>query len=230
VDAELQKPEFWATHYFLLIGDEENESSDLVQPIFGIEANKLYKYYESFVKPPESARMLSVGLDGGFGVGVAYVDCGESGNEMRFYITHSAPYHELLGHDSPHFALPAFRWEEVKKIHASVKDKTIAAAAALLVFPATYITVEDSESDVSSHLSQWWKDLPYVKVTNISTLVRDVIANRTVSEIKWWIDPKLGWINDGRYSFRNPKTLMCEFSETRFERMHQFLSALQTVA
>src|SRR5713226_989279 len=124
MDSELRKPEFWATHYFLLIGDEERESSELVQLIFGIEAEKLYKYYERLAQPAANARVLSIGLDTGYGVGVEYLNCGEDGNEIRFYITHASwERPEFLGHDSPHFALPAFRWEEVKKVHACVKDK-----------------------------------------------------------------------------------------------------------
>src|SRR5712672_633658 len=162
MDTELAKPEFWVTHYYLLLGDEERDSSDLVQPIFGIEAGKLYKYYERLVQPAAKARVLSVSLDGGYGVGVEYVDCGEDGNAVRFYISHASwARPELVGHDSPHFALPAFRWEEVKKVHAGVKDKSEAAAAGLLLFPATHITPDDSQDDVAARLSRWWEDLPY---------------------------------------------------------------------
>src|SRR6185295_3540078 len=111
MNGALNDSRFWAAHYYLLLADDEHDSAELIQPLFGISAEKLYEYYfNELVKPDGQATPIWLPLGNGYQVGVEYAECGEDGHEVRYFLGHSdgsAP--ELLGFDSPHFALPAFR-------------------------------------------------------------------------------------------------------------------------
>lgn len=226
IDPELTKAQFWATHYWLLMENDEVEASDLVEPLFGLRPDLVSKYYEQLVRPAEAAKVMSVSLEAEFGVGVDYARSRDAGDLVRFYITHPTYRQpELLGYYSPHFALPAFRWNELKHIHSSASDTVEGAAAALLMFPATYLA-NDEVAEASKALTMWWKDLGYVKVAGSDDLIRNAVEHRRVPDVRWRHDPTLGWITDGQYSFRNPTTLMCAFSKQRFDRVAHLLSAI----
>jgi len=229
-DAELETPELWVAHYYLLLADDENESSDLVEPLFGISEDRIEEYYLGhLVQPEATARTLWLPLLDGFSAGVQYADCGDDGHEVRYFL-HHAPWSEpeLLGFDSAHFALPAFRWDEVTLVHAALREQGTAqaSAAALFLFPATYLTSSEEQAEAESRLAEWWKTLSVIRPRAIDTLAKNVAAYRFSPEVRWSVDAKLGWINDGMYSFRNPRTEMCAFSERRFERVRSFLAPL----
>jgi hypothetical protein len=67
--------------------------------------------------------------------------------------------------------------------------------------------------------------VPYRGVCDVDLLVGDPIENQSC-EITWRRDAQLAWINAGDYSFRNPKTIMTDFSARRFKWVAQFLAAL----
>src|SRR5262245_35727818 len=212
MDPELAKREFWAAHYYLLLAAEERESSDLVEPLFGLPNSALEAYYfGQLVRPESDAHPLWLPLRDGYSAGVEYADCGDDGHEVRFFLSHESwDEPELLGFDSPHFALPAFRWDELVLLHAALATQVDrrAPAAALLLFPAVYVTAADMSYDVKEHLQEWWRTLTYLSPADPELLVRNVVAYRDNPDVRWRKDEKLGWINDSIYSFRNPNAHM----------------------
>ena len=219
----LQRPEFWAAHYYLLIADDEHDSQELVEPIFGFTDTQITDYYlNELVQPDEIASPLWLPLGRDFSVGVVYADCGDDGNEVRYLLDHpswSEP--ELIGFDSPHFALPALRWEEIVLLHSAMRaDNALeASAVALLMFPATYLTSAAQQAEAQNWLTAWWKNFPVIQPKAIETLVRNIVAYRTVPEVRWWHDAALGWITNDVNSLRNPDTRMRPLSQQRFERV-----------
>src|SRR5262249_25072524 len=115
MDPRLKDPRFWAAHYYLLLEDEEQASRELVEPLLGISAKAVEDYYfGELVKPEDVAQTVWLPLKSDFRVGVEYVDCEDDGHEVRYRLDHAAwSEPELLGFDSAHFALPAFRWQEL---------------------------------------------------------------------------------------------------------------------
>ncbi len=228
-DTELHRTEFWATHYEIVAGGEHRGSQEVIQAAYGIAAERLENYYFSLIQPEEEAYLITVQLVAGFDVGVQYVDCSDDGTEVRYSLGHADwTEREPLGYQSPHFALPAFRWDEVDLIARAVKRRSEedAAIAMLLLFPSVYLVTNDNSMHVGQALlSAWQRILPASQ--SIEELVRNALENQSDSELTWRKDPELGWICDGRYSFRNPKTTMTNFEPRRFARIRSLLDALE---
>jgi len=226
MNGALNDSRFWAAHYYLLLADDEHDSAELIQPLFGISAEKLYEYYfNELVKPDGQATPIWLPLGNGYQVGVEYADCGEDGHEVRYFLGHSdgsAP--ELLGFDSPHFALPAFRWQELVHFR-NVLGPELGNLAATLLFAGTYITDADDLEEVVSLLSSWWVSHPILPTSRSTLVAQNAAGYRHVSGFRWWRDEKLGWVNDCAYSLRNPSTRMRPFSAERFDRVQRFLTA-----
>jgi hypothetical protein len=230
-------PEFWASHYYLLIEDEEYESNELIQPFFGISCEAVEHFYSETLVYSDGdpfAEPVRLPLIHGFSLEVENADCGDRGHEERYFINHSSwEKPELLGYQSPHSALPAFRWSEIELIsNALHKDSRPieGAIALLLLFPAVWLTSGENVSSVSERLKREWNNLSLIDASIFDRLVSNIIDCTPVTEIAWWEDRELGWINDGQYSFRNPKTLMCEFAERRFRHVSEFFGGIVNTA
>lgn len=223
----LTDPRFWAMHYYLLIGTEEIDTGELIEPFFGVSNETVNDYYvrEFDISGPEEIwPYLEVSVRDGCTVQVEYAG---TASETRFYINHekwSQPV--CLGYESGHFALPAFRWSEVEAIRRACAGIN-AARALLLVFPAVWICTVDDANEIRSALVEAWGQIGVIKSDRLEELANQIIEHRS-AEVRWWTDPRLGWITDGQYSFRNPKTLMCEFYEDRFAKVAAFLAGIET--
>ena len=53
-----------------------------------------------------------------------------------------------------------------------------------------------------------------------------LLKHNHIHDTVWFKDEELGWINDDKYSFRNPETQMTMFSRTRFDRLKAFFQVL----
>lgn len=214
-------------HYYMLIGTEEVDTGDFIEPFFGVSNKAVNDYFLREFDQRGSNEVwpyLEVPVRGGFTVQVEYAG---TTSETRFYINHvDWPEPVCLGYESGHFALPALRWCEVAAI-GSAGTGIDAARALLLVFPAVGLRAEDQRNTVQSALVEAWGCLTVAKPGRLQETVGQYMEHRT-ADIRWWKDPQLGWINDGRYSFRNPKTLMCDFQENRFTRVAEFFSGIKS--
>jgi hypothetical protein len=222
----LTDPHFWAMHYYMLIGTEEADTGDFIEPFFGVSNKAVNDYFlREFAQrgPEEMWPYLEVPVRGGYTVQVEYAG---TASETRFYVNHVGwPEPVCLGYESGHFALPAFRWCEVAAI-GRAGTGIDAARALLLVFPTVWLRAEDERNRVQSALVEAWGELGVAKCEQFQEMIGQNMEHRT-AEIRWWEDPQLGWINDGRYSFRNPKTLMCEFEEDRFTKVAAFFAGIE---
>lgn len=219
MDPRLSRPEFWAAHFYQLLGTDERDAEEFLEPFFGVSYAEMHEFYATELEHPDGTDdLLALEVHDRASVAVEYADCGEDGTELRFHITTGAwTEWELVGYDSPHFALPAFRWEEVVALGAQQP----------LAFPLLVPAVAwPGTGEAMAALVRCWREHPYVQPDDPSELARQ-IASRLypATELKWWHDSRLGWINDGRYSFRNPETSMCAFSAERFQRIGEFFRA-----
>jgi hypothetical protein len=213
----------------MLIGTEEVDTGEFIEPFFGVSDQAVNDYFlREFDQrgPDEIWPYLEAPVRGGFMVQVEYAG---TASETRFYINHVEWQQPVcLGYESGHFALPAFRWCEVAAIGRSGGGIN-AARALLLVFPALWLVAEDEGNQIPSTLVEAWGQLGVAKRERLEEMVGQNIDHRT-AEIRWWQDVRLGWINNGRYSFRNPKTLMCEFDEDRFTKVAAFFAGIESSA
>jgi hypothetical protein len=231
----LGNPLFWAMWYYMHIGTEERDSAELMEPFFGLSNEEVNQFYvANFSRDDPHAPWLSIKLPlpDGFSLSVEFA---ETYSEDRYTLSH-ADWNSsvLLGYHSGHFALPALRWNEVAAIGRCAAltslDENHRRVALLLFFPGVYLTDMDTIAEVRSTLIAAWETLGLVKQTHIQEMVDQIIDGKVIDDLRWWRDPDLGWINDGRYSLRNPRTRMCEFDKAKFERISAFLSMLERFA
>ncbi len=222
----LADPRFWAMHYYMLIGTEEVDTGEFIEPFFGVSNEEVNKYFLREFNPRnlgEPWSYVEVTVSNGFAVRVEYTaeNC-----ETRFLINHPDWQEAVcLGHESGHFALPAFRWSEVAAIGRAATGVD-AARAMLLMFPAVWLRKEDGIEEVRATLVEAWSQLGVAMPNRLREMVEQTTGDANVG-IRWWNDPQLGWINDGRYSFRNPETRMCRFDEDRFAKVAGFFAGIR---
>jgi hypothetical protein len=214
-DARLNRPEFWAAHFYQLLDSPDRPARSLLEPVFGVGYEAMHSFIEDELERAEDAEdLVELEVSEHAAVAVSYVDCGDSGSEQRFYVTLGDwDEWELAGYDSPHFALPAFRWEEL------VALDRVHPAVMLLLLPAA--SIPDTGVDLEP-LREAWKRHPLIRAADPMDLTEHVAHKLRQRRVQWWKDDELGWINDGRYSLRNPGTRMSGFSKGRFERMSAF--------
>jgi hypothetical protein len=124
----------------------------------------------------------------------------------------------LMGYHSGHFSLPSFRLAEVLTLEKSLRAHP---SAALLFLTGAYICTDDAlPRDI---VTEWVKQLPGIKQDFGRKLVESLLANR-VPDLQWKLDERLGWINDGRYSQRNPDSPMSVLSFDDFRFIRQFFN------
>jgi len=221
-------PRFWAAHYYLLIGDDDHDSGELVESLFGLRDEALQAYYfGDLVKPDDQSTPLWLPLAHGYQAGVQYADCGDDGHEVRYLLGHATwPEPELVGFDSPHFALPAFRWQELVQMHDAL-GPVLGSLAATLLFAGTYVTDADDEEQVVATFADWWTSHPILVPPQPRRVAANAAAYRRIPGFSWRYDEELGWINDELNSLRNPETRMRTFSRDRFERVRSFFTAFK---
>lgn len=217
-----ERPEFWAAHYEPVIGTDEEEGSDFLKALFGVEPDVAFDFYSNeLIAPDGTAARLAMPVTKDASVAVEFADCGDDGNELRYSITmDSWDDWELVGYDSPHFALPAFRWEEVEAIGRHQP------AALLLLLPSVRFGEKEPGHSAIDYIENAWRQLNLVSPKAARTISEHAVENLSGWDLQWSHDPALGWINDGEYSFRNPETRMTPFSRERFQRIASFLRAV----
>lgn len=104
----------------------------------------------------------------------------------------------LLGYHGGHFSLPALRVAEAAAVAAATQDSV------LNLLWLTFVHARPDEVPVLHALvTRAAAALPGLRVPQ--QRVADALVERQTSPTpRWWEDPVLGWINDGRYSQRNP--------------------------
>src|ERR1051326_1365049 len=186
----LALPEFWAALYYHRLGSDEADPEEFWEPFFGMTATVVNDFYdrELSAKSDNKERpRIEIPLVQGFSFRVEFI--GDPDDETRFIINHSSwDVPTVLGHEGGHFALPAFRWSEIKAIRTSLGKKE-GAVALLLALPGTELTEGDEETEVKSILQAAWKELGFVRPQSIGGLVQQVVEHSR-SDVHWRLDQR----------------------------------------
>ncbi len=223
----LKDPRFWAMHYYLHLGTDEQDASDFVEPYFGITFSAMNDFYAEVV-PQNDASLpwpyLEVPICDGYSIQVEYA--GVPIHETRYLIHHeswSAPL--FLGHESGHFALPVFRWREIMAASRACESVN-SPLIILLLRPSALRTEADDAVAMKRELTTAWDSLGVLCPNRTEELVDQLVPEEPWNNRGWLFDDDLGWISQSDYSFRNPKTLMCSFDRERFRKVAEFLNAI----
>lgn len=80
----------------------------------------------------------------------------------------------------------------------------------------------DDREHVVTTLRRDWADAGVLKPSQVDELVRRLLW---ASELRWRLDPELGWVNNGEHSLRNPDD--GDWREVDgFRRFARFLAAV----
>jgi hypothetical protein len=92
----------------------------------------------------------------------------------------------------------------------------------LLLFPGIYLN-DGEEIKAAQELESCFTKLQVFEHGNRTQLAKNVVANRRVDS-SWRHDQRLGWLCDGIYAQRNPKSQLSNLREDEFIRIKHFFS------
>jgi hypothetical protein len=212
-------PEFWAMQVVLDFGTEEVDDPPLEW--FGMESQALDAWYAQHIDRHLKAGVwlfVRVPLPGSryieyeMTAGVEYQD--------RVWIGDDAGRHRvLLGYHSGHFSLPALRPEELSWLAA----QTDGGIANLMWLRAAYFNKDDATS-MRALAHTVISALPGLRAGKAPEMVNALFENRTVPGVKWQLDAQHGWVNNWKYSQRNPQGPMSVLEAEDFAYVRDFFS------
>jgi hypothetical protein len=223
-DDFMELPVFWALHYYLLSTDGEHDESELCEELFGISDSAVNQFYlEHFTSngEPKPWPYFQIRLPNASFVEVEFADGAEYQTRFKIGDDEGAI---TLAYASGHFSFPALRWAELVQILAAIPARESRARCCLLLFPGIYLQTEEKKA-AFAQLSDALASLGLFQSSNHRKLLTNVIENRWV-QCNWRQDERLGWINDGEYSQRNPSSLLSNLKEQDFRRINAFFAAL----
>jgi hypothetical protein len=221
----LNNKTFWITYYFTILEDEEIETEESADLFFGLKTGEIDRFYSTILnqnKTMQTWPFVEIPIDERFSLGIEYA--GIPDYEIRFFINNKAwNVPMVIGYKSDHFSLPVLRWDELRRISRLAGGEN-EFTILLLFLPGIYITDTDNYIEIKGTIEHAWSTLNIFQYKEIELLTGKIIKHQK-ENIHWWEDEQLGWINNGQYSFRNPKNEMHKFDKCLFER----ISILQNI-
>jgi hypothetical protein len=151
---------------------------------------------------------------------IEYAEVEEMEEQDRVWIGSEDGRRALLGFESPHFSFPTLRMEELLMIANRLNEHR---SAPLLLLRGAYLTAADKPP--KDAIRTWLQLVPAMPQGSIPDIVADLVKN-VVPEVRWRKDPALGWINNGVYSQRNPKSEMSLLEKQDFQFIQWFFEGL----
>jgi hypothetical protein len=151
---------------------------------------------------------------------IEYAEVEEMEEQDRVWIGSGDGRRVLLGFESPHFSFPTLRMAELLMIANRLSEHR---SAPLLLLRGAYLTAADKPP--KDAIRAWMQLVPAMPPESIPGILADLVKN-AVPEIQWRKDPALGWINNGVYSQRNPKSEMSLLEKQDFQFIQWFFEEL----
>lgn len=122
-----------------------------------------------------------------------------------------------LGYHSGHFSHPSFRSAEAVQLHSLARDEADHAWHVLLA----WISIWDADDPAFEAKTR--ELVSYIPGNVNTAAVADALIEKcSYGGLLWREHEDLGWINDGRYSQRNPDSLLSTLSPEEFRRLRDF--------
>ena len=218
VSGLLDTPGFWAMQ--VAFGFESETVDDPALEWFGFDTPSLDAWYAEHIQRHQQAGAwpcVRVPLPGARYI--QYEMAAGVEQQDRIWIGDDAGQHRvLLGYQSGHFSLPALRPQELSWLAA----QTGSAASNLLWLRAAYIDAGDAGT--RSLAQAVVAGLPGLLPGKASEMADTLIDGMTVQNLAWTSDPRHGWINDGKYSQRNPDSRLSTLEAEDFAYLRDFFA------
>lgn len=151
---------------------------------------------------------------------IEYAELEEMEEQDRVWIGSGDGRRVLLGYESPHFSFPTLRIAELLMIANRLKEHR---SAPLLLLRGAYLTAADKPP--KNEIRTWLRLVPAIPPESIADIVADLVK-KVIPELQWRKDPALGWINNGVYSQRNPKSELSLLEKQDFQFIQSFFEEL----
>lgn len=209
ISSSLGDSGFWVVQMWLYVGSEGLPEPPLAwgftKDAANMEYNRRFKaLWDSrtwpFVQLPLTDSCY-VELE--YAAGVEY--------QTRVWIGEHGGRRVLLGYDSGHFSFPTFRIQEVLALADRMGGHP---SAPLLLLPGAYLMT--GEAFPTETVRRWVEQTPGLKMEFAQVIV-DTLSKNVVGRLQWDFDETCGWINNWKYSQRNPKSPMTILSTEDFQ-------------
>lgn len=219
----LTLPIFWAVHYWLLIGDGEEDEGELCRQLLRFYPGEMDEFYVKHFITNSGAKpwpYFRKDVSNGCFIEVEYAEAEEY--QVRYKLG-DASRMATLGYDSGHFSLPSLRWSELRRVANCLQGKE-RATVMLLMFPGIYVSGPEL-LEAQAALLCAFADLGLFQQGDPRKLVRNIVGNRT-SDSRWSQHPELGWVCDGMYAQRNPESKLSKLTPADFKWIADWFAAL----
>lgn len=216
----LSDPIFWAMQLNeRLISEDVEEPSEAY---FGVSTDEINRYYYEHLNSRFNAGVwpyIRLPLNETKFVELEFAASIEY--QERFWIGNlQVPHRVLLGYHSGHFSLPAFRFEEILWFYDVLECLPTIRVATVLLMSACY--VEDPSDRLLQLAMELFSQLPGVKSGIVRSMATAFLENLTVTDVRWEHNSDFGWLNNWRYSQRNPKSTMSVLNRDDFAFISEY--------
>lgn len=202
----IKRPAFWAAHLWNVTrGPLAGGDPEIADSAFGITTDAIEAFYLRELSNEQEWPYFHIPLHSGFTVEIEYANEPEDHQVVYSLCQKEWTSPICVGKGGGHWRLPAFRWAELLEISQAAVQS---ASAMLLLLPSVWITRDDSADEIRRRLIGAWDNLNLVPRPQIRLLVEQLIISNQ-SDVRWRRQERLGWVNDGENSMRNPDSRGC---------------------
>jgi len=196
---------------------------DIADAAFGISEYAIEAFYLRELSNEVQWPYFHIPLRLGYAVEIEYANESED-HQLVYRICQKEWAASIcIGKGGGHWQLPAFRWVELLEISRAAVSS---ASAMLLLFPSVWIAPGDNLDEIRRQLIGAWENLNLVPHAQTTSLVEQLITSNQ-SNVLWRHQERLGWVNDGDNSMRNPDNRGC-LNAQEFSALLAFFNILST--
>lgn len=220
----IKQPAFWAAHLWNVTrGPLAGGDPEIADAAFGISADAIEAFYLRELSNEEEWPYFHIPLYSGYAVEIEYANKPEDQQVIYRVCQKEWASTICVGKGGGHWQLPAFRWAELLEIS---KIAVRWASAMLLLLPSVWFTRDDNVDEIRRQLIEAWENLNLVPRSQVTLLVEQLITS-SQSDVRWRHQERLGWVNDGDNSRRNPDSPE-RLNAQEFTALLAFFNAMRT--
>jgi hypothetical protein len=217
-----KQPAFWAAHLWNVTrGPLAGGDPEIADAAFGIATDAIEAFYLRELSNEQDWPYFHIPLHSGCAVEVEYANEPEDHQVVYRVYPKVAASPICVGKGGGHWQLPAFRWAELLEINQAA---VWSASATLLLLPSVWITPDDNVDEIRPQLIAAWESLNLVPRSQVMLLVEQLITS-SQGDVRWRRQERLGWVNDGDNSTRNPDSPGC-LNAQEFSALLAFFNAI----
>lgn len=221
----MAQPAFWAAHLRQVVsGPLSSGDAEHLDSALGLSTDSVETFYIEKLADETAWPVFQLPMPGSYSIEVEYANAPED-HEIVYRLRHPRWQHGvLLGKGGGHWLLPGLRWHELVAI-SNATHESLKAPAILLLLPVTWLTGTDAPHEVHDCLLRASDELNLNAGCTGEKIAEQLIQDSR-SDVQWFEDSMIGWVNDGINSCRNPDS-PATVPEVDYRRIRTFFDVLE---